>query len=92
MNKALWQLRTSNGLTTFEEVAVKSLHDESTDEDKVKFLQEAAIMAQFNQPNILRVLGMIVENEHKVSCFEWIMICTLLSEKQVTLMEVLSVR
>ena len=67
VNKALWQFKNCDRLEVSQEVAVKSLHDESSNEDKVKFLQEAAIMAQFNQPNILRVLGIINENEHKVS-------------------------
>lgn len=66
VNKALWQFQDCDGLEVSQEVAVKSLHGESTNEDKVKFLQEAAIMAQFNQPNILRVLGIITKNEHKV--------------------------
>ncbi len=47
------------------EVAVKSIDKGTNEEDKIKFLQEAAIMGQFNHPNIIRILG-VVTNE-KVS-------------------------
>ena len=40
-----------------EEVAVKSMKNGSSEEERVKFLQEATIMGQFNHPNILRILG-----------------------------------
>ena len=35
-------------------------------EDRVKFLQEAAIMGQFNHPNIVKVMGIMV-TDNKVS-------------------------
>ena len=40
-----------------EEVAVKSMESGISEEERVKFLQEAAIMGQFNHPNIIRILG-----------------------------------
>ena len=46
-----------------EEVAVKSMEDETSKEDRVKFLQEAAIMGQFNHPNIIKILGVVVTPE-----------------------------
>ena len=39
------------------EVAVKSMQGETGEEDRIKFLQEAAIMGQFKHPYILRILG-----------------------------------
>ena len=44
-----------------EEVAVKILEDGADEEDKIKFLQEAAIMGQFNHPNIIRILGVTID-------------------------------
>ena len=46
-----------------EEVAVKTLEDGASEEDRVKFLQEAAIMGQFDHPNIVRILGVMVKEE-----------------------------
>ena len=39
------------------EVAVKSLADGSTEEKRIQFLQEAAIMGQFNHPNDITLHG-----------------------------------
>ena len=41
------------------EVAVKTLKEGSTENDKVKFLQEAAIMGQFSHPNVVKLHGVI---------------------------------
>jgi len=51
--------RSSSGL----EVAVKSLEGGSTEDERVKFLQEAAIMGQFKHPNIIRVIGVITTSD-----------------------------
>lgn len=40
-------------------VAVKSLKIENPQLEKVKFLQEAAIMGQFYHPNIVRLYGVV---------------------------------
>ena len=45
------------------EVAVKSLPAGSTEDERVKFLQEAAIMGQFKHPNILRIHGVLTAEE-----------------------------
>ena len=45
------------------EVAVKLLKSESTEEERVMFLQEAAIMGQFNHPNILKIYGVVTLSE-----------------------------
>ena len=39
------------------EVAVKSLADGSTEEEKIAFLREVAIMGQFDHPTIVTLLG-----------------------------------
>ena len=47
-------------------VALKLLKEGSSEEDKVKFLQEAAIMAQFRHPNVVSLYG-VVSNAEPVS-------------------------
>ena len=44
------------------EVALKSLSKESP-EDKLKFLQEAAIMAQFRHPNVIMLHGVVTRGD-----------------------------
>ena len=52
-----------NGDETVE-VAMKTLNKQVIhDMDKVKFLQEAAIMAQFRHPNIVTLYGIIYKEE-----------------------------
>ena len=48
---------------------MKSLEGESTEEERVKFLQEAAIMGQFKHPNIIRIVGVITTSD-PVSVFK----------------------
>ena len=45
------------------EVAVKSLADGSTEEKRIRFLQEAAIMGQFKHPNVVTLHGVVMEKE-----------------------------
>ena len=45
------------------EVAVKTLNEGSVQEDRVKFLQEAAIMTQFKHPNVVRICGVVTDGE-----------------------------
>eukprot|EP00731_Ephydatia_muelleri_P029679 Em0021g202a len=53
---------TNNG--RIKEVAVKTLNLSSTKlEDKIKFLQEAAIMAQFKHPNVIQLYGIVTDGE-----------------------------
>ena len=47
--------------------AVKKLHEGSSEVDRVKFLQEAAIMGQFFHPNIVQLYGVVTMGE-PVSC------------------------
>ena len=58
MYRAVWE--TPYGP---EEVAIKVLKTGTSEEDKVKFLQEAAIMAQFRHPHIVRLLGAVTVDE-----------------------------
>lgn len=53
-------MTTSNGVV---DVAVKTLKEGSGEEDKVKFLREATIMGQFNHPNVVKLHGIVIENE-----------------------------
>ncbi len=56
VNKAQWTDQKSGVCLT---VAVKSLHSPASQEERVKFLQEAAIMGQFVHPNIVRLIGVV---------------------------------
>ena len=43
------------------EVAVKTLNDKSTEKDRLRFLQEAAIMCQFDHQNVIKLHGVVTE-------------------------------
>ena len=45
------------------EVAVKTLKEGAGEEDKIKFLQEAAIMGQFSHPNVVKLYGIVTKGE-----------------------------
>ena len=45
------------------EVAVKQLRSEATEEEAVKFLQEAAINGQFRHPNVVKLMGVVTTGE-----------------------------
>ena len=44
-------------------IALKTMKPGSTEEDKIKFLQEAAIMAQFRHPNVIGLYGVVSKGE-----------------------------
>ncbi len=48
------------------DAAIKTLKEDATTEDKIRFLQEAAIMGQFKHPNVVTMYGVVV-NDNKVS-------------------------
>ena len=50
------------------EVAVKSLADGSTEEKRIQFLQEAAIMGQFKHPNVITLHGVLLESTQVCLC------------------------
>ncbi len=58
VSKGLWCERGKA-----KEVAVKTLQAEASEDERVKFLQEAAIMGQFHHPNVLSILGIITCEE-----------------------------
>jgi serine/threonine protein kinase len=45
------------------DVAVKTLKEGSLEEDRVKFLQEAAIMRQFKHHNVVEMFGIAKQGE-----------------------------
>jgi len=59
VKRAVWSPATPTGV----EVAVKSLEGSLTEEERVKFLQEAAIMGQFKHPNVIRIFGVIITSD-----------------------------
>lgn len=46
-----------------KEVAVKSLADDTTEEKRIQFLQEAAIMGQFKHPNVITLHGVLLDRD-----------------------------
>ena len=44
-------------------VAIKTLKNSFDEQEKVKFLQEAAIMGQFHHRNIVKLYGMVTVGE-----------------------------
>ncbi len=68
VNKGIWRLSgegtaqgedAAPGLDRGTEVAVKVLPTQTAEEERVKLLQEAAVMGQFRHPNVLSILGVI---------------------------------
>ena len=45
------------------DVAIKILSDSSDETNKVKFLQEAAIMSQFRHPNVIKLYGVVTNGQ-----------------------------
>ena len=60
--KAAWSI---SGTT--KEVAVKTMKPDSSENDRVRFLQEAAIMGQFNHPHVVKLYGVVTIGD-PVSC------------------------
>ena len=58
VNKGVWHSPRSQ-----QDVAIKLLQDGAPEQDRVKFLQEAAIMGQFSHPNIISLLGVVTLGE-----------------------------
>ena len=44
-------------------VAVKKANEDLEEKEKVKFLQEAAVIGQFNHPHIVKLYGVIMEDD-----------------------------
>ena len=58
VNKGVWE--SPMGAM---DVAVKQLQPGASEEDKVKFLQEAAINGQFRHPNVVKLMGVVTTGE-----------------------------
>ena len=58
VEQGLWK----NGANSVS-VALKLLKEGATQIDKTKFLQEAAIMAQFKHPNVVTLYGVVSKTE-----------------------------
>ena len=56
--KAAWSI---SGTT--KELAIKTLRGELPEEEKVRFLQEAAIMGQFFHPNVVKLYGVVTVSD-----------------------------
>ena len=56
VRKGMWK---RNNASFVLEVAAKTLKLGSGERDKVKLLQEAAIMAQFKHPNVITLYGVV---------------------------------
>ena len=52
------------------QVAVKLLGKDTSEVDKVKFLQEAAIMGQFSHRNVIKLHGVVTVGEPVSQAFE----------------------
>ena len=62
VHRGVWHHSNSEDNTTNDDqVAVKSIKVGATEKERVKFLQEAIIMGQFNNPQVLRILGVIAK-------------------------------
>ena len=57
VEKAVWSRK--DGII---EVAVKTLYSDALPAEKLKLLQEGAMMSQFRHPNVVFLYGIITEN------------------------------
>lgn len=57
VHRAVWHNLPN---TSQVEVAVKTLKNMASEQEKIKFLQEAAIMGQFDHPYIIQIFGIVV--------------------------------
>ena len=44
------------------EVAVKTMQNDAGEKERIKFLQEAAIMGQFNNPYVVKLYGVVTSS------------------------------
>jgi len=64
----LAKVKLNSGRTM--ECAVKQLKEGSKEEDRVQFLQEAAIMKKFDNPYVLRLIGVVTVSDPVLLCTE----------------------
>ena len=58
------------------EVAVKSINGGANSDERVRFLQEAVIMGQFNHPNIIKILGIFTDYQESVVTEYYLPFCS----------------
>ena len=58
VHRGIWQ-RSGGAM----DVAIKTLKEGAVEEDKVRFLQEAAVSGQFQHPNVVRLQGVVTVGE-----------------------------
>ena len=68
VHRGIWRDEPEVGDKEITEVAVKSMENGAILEERVKFLQEAAIMGQFKHPYILQVLGILTGDNVSSIC------------------------
>lgn len=51
-------------------VAIKTLNPQAVDKDRIRFLQEAVIIAQFRHPNIVKLFGVVKDGDPKMIILE----------------------
>ena len=57
MNLCKWKSSSKKEV----DVAVKTLNADASDKDRLRFLQEAAIMCQFDHQNVIKLHGVVTE-------------------------------
>ena len=55
VNRGTWKPSSTKEV----KVAIKTLNIDSTDKDRLRFLQEAAIMCQFDHENVIKLYGVV---------------------------------
>ena len=53
-------------------VAVKRLREGASEDEKIKLLKEAAIIGQFNHPNIVRLVGVAMDDDNVLCIHSWL--------------------
>ena len=53
-------------------IAIKTLNTECSESDRVKFLREAAIMGQFLHDNVVKLHGVVTEEENMMIALEYV--------------------
>ena len=48
------------------EVAIKTLNPDASDKDRLRFIQEAAIMCQFDHENVIKLYGVVTETPRMI--------------------------
>ena len=48
------------------EVAIKTLYSDASDKDRLRFVQEAAIMCQFDDENVIKLYGVVTETPRMI--------------------------